>query len=343
MDILIRFALSGFFSVVPMVFYLVVIWFMDRYEREPFWLVGLHFMWGATGAIMFGIIGSMIMGVGLSEFIIQFASRTDAQKINTLAGAVVVAPLVEECAKGVFVLVMSVNRNFDGPIDGAVYGGAVGLGFGMTENFLYFMSYGKTIESLLTLIIIRTLFSAVLHCCTQATFGAAIGFAKFRSPGVKLLVIPLGLITAMFIHFMWNLTVSFQSTELLGFVFMIVLVTFYFIAFQFGVYHEGKIILKELTDESNTTGYIPKAHLAYLPYTSRRFKKGWLPPTVDQRAYVKASVKLAFRKHQVKHMKGNSLASYQADIDSLRRKIYSMLFTQKQPVNEPQLTPSPQS
>src|SRR6266540_1746988 len=96
MNPLVHLFLAGFFSVVPMVTYLVIIWLMDRYEREPFWLVSLNFMWGATGAIIFGIIGSIIMGLGVSEFIFQFANKSDANTLNGLAGAVVVAPLVEE-------------------------------------------------------------------------------------------------------------------------------------------------------------------------------------------------------------------------------------------------------
>jgi RsiW-degrading membrane proteinase PrsW (M82 family) len=329
MNPLIHLFLAGFFSVVPMIFYLLIIWFMDRYEREPLWQVGLHFFWGATGAIIFGIIGSIIMGIGVSQFIFQFANNSDGSTLNNIAGAVVVAPLVEESTKGIFVLLMAFSRNFDGPVDGAVYGGAVGLGFGMTENFLYFMSYGKTVESLLYLIIIRTLFSAVLHCCTQATFGAAIGFAKFRGPLAKLTIIPLGLATAMFMHFTWNLTVSFSSTALIGFLFMIMAVIIIFVLFQFGVYREGKIILKELTDEANTTGYIPKEHLLYLPFTSKRYKKGWLPANVNQKAYVKTAVKLALRKDQAKHLKGNSLVSYKKDIEVLRFKIYQINFAQR--------------
>ena len=65
MNPIVHLFLAGFFSVIPMLFYLVIIWWMDRYEREPFWLVSLNFLWGATGAIIFGIIGSIIMGLGV--------------------------------------------------------------------------------------------------------------------------------------------------------------------------------------------------------------------------------------------------------------------------------------
>jgi hypothetical protein len=211
-----------------------------------------------------------------------------------------------------------------------VYGGAVGLGFGMTEIFQYFLSFPQDYVGLFMLILIRTLFSAVLHCCTQAVFGAAIGYAKFRGLFAKLLIIPLGLGIAMFMHFTWNLTVSFNSTALLGFVFMVFAGIIIFTVFQFAVYHEGKIILRELTDESNTTGYIPKEHLFYLPFTSKRFKKGWLPAGINQIVYVKTAIKLALRKNQLKSLKSGSSSGYSRDVDNLRNKIYTLLYYKQQ-------------
>lgn len=321
--------LAGFFSVIPMVIYLVVIWLMDRYEREPFWLVSLNFLWGATGAIIFGIIGSIIMGLGVSEFIYQFANESDAGTLRNLAGAVVVAPIIEESTKGIFLLIMAMTKSFDGPVDGAVYGGAVGLGFGMTENFLYFISFGSTLGSLLMLIIIRTLFSAVLHCCCQATFGAAIGYAKFRGTLAKLTIIPLGLGLAMFMHFVWNLTVSFNSTALIGFVFMIFSIIIIFTVFQFGVYHDGKIILRELQEECQF-GHIPAEHMTYLPYTSRRFRKGWLPRHVNQKDYVKHAIKLALRKYQSKQLKSSAKQRYLTEVVIIRQRIRTILYPGQQ-------------
>jgi len=320
--------IAGFFSVIPMVIYLLVIWLMDRYEREPFWLVSLNFLWGATGAILFGIIGSIIMGLGVSEFIYQFAEESDAGTLQQLAGAVVVAPVVEEMTKGIFLLIVALSRNFDGPVDGAVYGGAIGLGFGMSENFLYFLSFPSDYASLFLLIIIRTMFSAVLHCCTQATLGAAIGLAKFRGLLAKFTVIPLGLAAAMFMHFVWNLTVSFNSTALIGFIFLIFTAIIIFTIFQFGVYHDHKIILRELTDESNQ-GHIPRDHVAYIPYTSKRFRRGWCPTGINQREYVKTAIKLAMRKHQSKNLRPAARTVYLNDVEILRQRIASMLYYAK--------------
>jgi hypothetical protein len=111
---------------------------------------------------------------------------------------------------------------------------------------------------------------------------------------------------------------------------MILSVIIIFVVFQFAVFREGKIILKELTDEANTTGYIPKEHLTYLPYTSKRFKKGWLPAGVNQKDYVKTAIKLALRKSQVKTVSGGAKTGYEREIDSLRKKIYAMIFGAQQ-------------
>ncbi|MBN8570699.1 MAG: PrsW family intramembrane metalloprotease, partial [Ignavibacteria bacterium] len=118
-------------AVVPMFTYLLLIWWLDRNDREPFWLVFLNFFWGATGAIFLGIIGSLIFQVPLNVVIQGFASDNPSQLMD-LSGAIITAPIVEEFTKGIFLFMMSYNKRFDGVVDGVVYGGAIGLGFGMT-------------------------------------------------------------------------------------------------------------------------------------------------------------------------------------------------------------------
>ena len=97
----------------------------------------------------------------------------------------VVAPFVEEITKGAFLLFTIRSNKFDNITDGIVYGGAIGLGFGMTENFLYFILYGNTLVNWITIVIIRTLFSAVMHCVATATFGAFLAYSKYKKTLVK--------------------------------------------------------------------------------------------------------------------------------------------------------------
>lgn len=323
MELFLAFA-SLLAAVIPMFMYLLLIWWLDRNDREPFWLVLINFFWGATGAIILGIIGSIIFQIPLNEFI-RAANIDDPDKAANLSGAIVTAPLVEEFTKGMFLVMMSYNKRFDGVVDGIVYGGAIGLGFGMTENFMYFLSYGTTPVSWIMIVLIRTLFSAVMHCMSQATFGGFIGFAKFKPFFYKLFLIPAGFGLAVFLHFMWNLTVSFQDTTLLGFVFLILYLFILFGIFQLAIYMEGKSIRKELEEES-AGGVIPAEHMNFLPFVSRRYKAGWCPVGINQKDYVKTATTLAIRKTQMKNLSGYKRNIYEREVAELRYRLQMMIY-----------------
>jgi len=304
--------------------YLIIIWLLDRYEREPFWLILLNFFWGATGAVFLGVIGSIIFQIPLNE-LLKIISDDNASDLINLSGAIITAPLVEESTKGFFLLLMSYSKRFDGGVDGAVFGGAIGLGFGMTENFMYFMTYGSTPVAWLMLVFVRTLFSAVMHCLSTATFGAFIGYAKFKPPIFRIILYPTGFFLAVFLHFSWNLSVSFESTTIFGFLLLILYMFITFSIFQLSVYFEGKTILRELQDEANM-GLIPPEHLNYIPYITRRYRNGWCPAGMDQKNYVKTATILALRKNQYKNSFGNRQKNYLKDIENLRYRIQLMFY-----------------
>ena len=68
--------------------------------------------------------------------------------LTTLIAAVLmIAPIVEEIAKALFLLYIISKKDFDNITDGLVYGAAIGLGFGMSENIFYFVTYGTTVEN----------------------------------------------------------------------------------------------------------------------------------------------------------------------------------------------------
>ena len=52
MEIVLGVFLSVLAGVIPTVIYAAVIWWFDRYEKEPLWLLGITFMWGAIPAII---------------------------------------------------------------------------------------------------------------------------------------------------------------------------------------------------------------------------------------------------------------------------------------------------
>src|SRR4029077_3105243 len=101
---------------------------LDRYEPEPRSLLVLGLGWGAfvatSGALVLQLFDSVIF-----ETTDNFA-------------ATVVAPVTEEAAKGLFILLLLIYRRneLDGVLDGLVYAGMVGIGFAFTENILYLTS-----------------------------------------------------------------------------------------------------------------------------------------------------------------------------------------------------------
>ncbi len=308
--------ISAISAIVPMLIYLFLIWQFDRYEREPISLVLLNYFWGAVGAIFLAYIGTNI----LLKFIGIFLEN---KQTLDYAQSIIAAPFVEEITKGAFLFLTIKNIKFDNLTDGIVYGGAIGLGFGMTENFLYFIAYSDTLSQWLTIVIIRTLFSAVMHGVATATLGAMLGYSKFKTTKSKIFYAFMGLCCAIFIHFIWNFTVSFESTALLGFLFIIFTITIFVIIYSISLNREKKIIYTELQGEAES-GLIPAAHLNILN-SKNRTKKGWIEEDI-RKSYTKAATTLAFRKLQHKNSVGKSKIFYKNEVEHYRNFIKNLLI-----------------
>ena len=310
---------SALAAIIPMSIYLVLIWKFDYYDREPFKLVFINYLWGALGAIVLALIGSFLLSLIASLFI-----KDDIQLSKF--GSIIVAPIVEEITKGLFLLITITSKRFDNITDGIVYGGAIGLGFGMTENFLYFVTYGESVPNWILLVIIRSLFSAVMHCVSTATLGAFLGSAKFKSSNKKIYFGLAGLFIAMLIHAIWNFSLSFERVAPIGFLFMLVSVIIFISVYSISLMGERKIIFDELKEEADY-GIIPESHLVILSSTQRK-RKGWLDERI-RKTYIKAATTLAFRKVQLKNSSGASKTYYELDVANYRTFISSLLSEYK--------------
>jgi RsiW-degrading membrane proteinase PrsW (M82 family) len=308
---------SALAAIVPMSIYLVLIWKFDRYDREPFKLVLINYMWGALGAIVLALLGSLFFTFIASLFI------RDSVQLSRF-GAIVVAPIVEEITKGLFLLITIANKKFDNITDGIVYGGAIGLGFGMTENFLYFVTYGESVANWIMLVIVRSLFSAVMHCVSTATLGAFLGLAKFKTPAKKVVYAFIGLMIAMLIHSIWNFSLSYENIAPIGFLFMFVSIIIFLSTFSISLRGERRTIFNELKEESEI-GIIPESHLVILS-SPQRERKGWLDERT-RKTYINAATTLAFRKVQLRNSNGASKTYYEMDVENYRDFIKKLLQT----------------
>ncbi len=317
-------ALSSVSAVVPMLAFLAIVWFLDRYDREPLWLVAVTFLWGATGAVALGMLGSVIAITGLDLV---------APSAVPFAGAVVVAPLFEEPAKALVLLAVLQTRHFDNMTDGFVYGAAAGLGFGMTENFLYFSQIAADghVALLVQTIVIRTLFSAVMHAMATSVAGAALGAARFRGPLVLAAAAAAGLVGAIAVHAVWNGLLTAEGLleangrlfaadlailplELLGLV----------VVFELCLWDEARTIRRELGDEVRR-GTLPSSHPKILASWIRRIGSAWVPRGVDHDRYVRATTQLAMRRKQARLARGPARDYYEQEVDRLRRRARALL------------------
>lgn len=187
--------------IVPVV--LVVRW-LDLYEREPRSLLIGAFLWGGLVALMFSALGNDAWGLVIAKLAgAEFASQWSAA---------LTAPVIEEIYKylGIVVLYLIARAEFDDLIDGFVYGALIGLGFAIAEDIYYFIFvFGGDIPAVLHGFWIRVVASG-LYGHVTFTGIAGIGFAYFvtrrldQALSRRLLVAGGLLLAAVAAHFIWN-------------------------------------------------------------------------------------------------------------------------------------------
>lgn len=68
MIILLGFLLAIVASTVPALIYGAIVWWFDRYEKEPSALLAAAFLWGAIPAIILSLIFQILLHIPISEF-----------------------------------------------------------------------------------------------------------------------------------------------------------------------------------------------------------------------------------------------------------------------------------
>ncbi|MDF3071492.1 MAG: putative integral rane protein [Polyangiaceae bacterium] len=251
-------ALLALLIVAPTVFfYFLVIRGTDRYEPEPFWLLSVAFFWGAVVSTLTSLVFNEV-GQGA----IQASLGAGQAALVEASTASFVAPLVEETSKGFGVLLLwAVSalwvREVDGALDGAIYGGVIGLGFTMTEDILYISSAGAQhgSEGFFQVFILRTVLAGLGHASFTAMTGLGIGIAAESGSGLIKVLAPIGgWCAAVGLHFVHNYLVTFLYDDGSGLVLKLLLFwTFdalFFVVIITLAVRDRAIVLKGLIDEA---------------------------------------------------------------------------------------------
>src|SRR6266567_4130252 len=175
-----------FIPVVPAVGINLLVNFMDRFEREPWFLRLGAFLWGAVIAIPFALVVERRVDAVLQNLLGPNSSdvlRSAFQGLN--------AGVTEETIKGLGLLLLFfiLRDEFDNVTDGIVYGALIGAGFAMVENFVYFAVNSK--GYLLFLIVGRVVLGWLCHSTFTVCFGAALGYVRHTRVRWRQILIPL--------------------------------------------------------------------------------------------------------------------------------------------------------
>lgn len=153
-------------AIAPGIAICLFIYFKDRYNREPFWLLLLSFFMGVLTIIPAIIIQQLLtrpvekmMGEGIAY---------------TAVFSYLIVALSEEGSKFLALRFIPYKRRaFDDPFDGIVYAIMVGMGFATVENIFYVTEHG------IGTAILRMFLSVPAHATFAVLMGYHIGLAKF--------------------------------------------------------------------------------------------------------------------------------------------------------------------
>jgi RsiW-degrading membrane proteinase PrsW (M82 family) len=182
-------------ALVPTLFYILLVWWLDRYEKEPVSLLVLAFVWGAVPTIILSLIAEILSSEPLYAI---------DEVVGDLVSTVITGPFIEEAFKALilFTLFMAFRREFDDVLDGIIYGAMVGLGFAFVENVLYGVSAAEEggLAGATFLAVLRSVIFGLNHSMFTSVTGAALGYAR-SAKGLRRALVPVaGFLGAWALH-----------------------------------------------------------------------------------------------------------------------------------------------
>ena len=314
-------------ALIPPVIYLLVVWWADRYEREPFALILATFVWGALPALL------LAAGLRLSfEVPLQVLGR---HRLEVVSGTLL-APLVEELLKAAAVALIywRWRDEFDNVLDGIVYGSMVGFGFAMTANLLTYVGnfLFDGYAGLNRAIFLQGLVFGLNQALYSALVGVGFGLARAVRKGRGRWLWPLGgLFVAVAAHILQNTATHLAVTDVTPWLFRVAVVSSWagvlvVVAVLIGVGdRERRIVARQMQDEVArgtlpagryewVGSYLGRVRIQWRMVLRGQFRRWWV-----LRRFTRACTELAFRKERVARLGPESVPS--GLIDRLREQV----------------------
>jgi protease PrsW len=302
-------------AFVPVPIYVLLVLWLDRMEKEPWYLLVIAFLYGATFAIFFASIPN------------DLTSKISGES----AALVFSAPICEEFFKGLFILGLFWLRQdeFDGVLDGVVYAAMVGLGFAAMENLQY---YGKVVHegtkhiqevsaalrgtavtesqmATVMIFLIRGVFGPFAHPLFTSMTGVGLGLSQQFCKGAMRVIAPvLGYFAAVLLHATWNGTAGIGGFPVFVVAYFIIfLPTFIGLAMlaRYSIRKEGELVSAQLLNDVNLGFLSPADYRALVSPGARKADLaqaraiGGRSLASARKAFHQAATELAFYRFRV--------------------------------------------
>jgi RsiW-degrading membrane proteinase PrsW (M82 family) len=151
------------FGALPALVVLALVYWLDRYEKEPATLLAFALGVGAILAPSLAVLLQSAFDVPTS---IAVQTAVPFSRLNATT------PIIEEIVRGlaIFATLYLVRREVDTLLDGMVYGAVVGTGFGLAATFMAILttpSLGGDVSP--------SMFAAMVASLNHTFYGAVIG------------------------------------------------------------------------------------------------------------------------------------------------------------------------
>lgn len=284
-------------AAIPVPFYIALALWIDRFEPESPRTLAVAFVWGASIAIFFALVFNSVH----EQMLIAVAGDADASTITTVLSA----PIVEELAKGLALLLLFVWKRdeFDNVTDGIIYATMVGLGFAMSENVQY---YGQAFAggggAAAGVFVLRGIMGPFAHPLYTSMTGIGFGIARETDRVWVRVLAPLaGLGGAIVLHAIWNATAILGLVFFTAYVFvMIPAVVAVFVIAWFSLRREAKLIRTHLASVI-ASGVLSDDDVVVVTSVRRRFAasanalfEGGYRKWIERRRFHALATELAF-------------------------------------------------
>ena len=180
-------------AILPALFFILLIYFKDKYSKEPIKYLIFAFILGMISTLPASLLENLIFSnIKLN---IQL-------EISAFIEAFFFIAFIEEGIKFLMFRWFIWPKNyFDEPIDGVVYMVAIGMGFAFLENFAFIFN---DLSNVLSIALMSAVMPTPAHFIFAVAMGYYFGYAKFNFVRKKKKLMLYGFLITFLSHGMYD-------------------------------------------------------------------------------------------------------------------------------------------